>query len=100
MMAEMMPSTTDSHQIRSYEPVRSNSTPPSHTPRKPPTWWLKKAKPNSVAIHRVPNISATRPDVGGTVESQSRPMDAPKTIAETDVTGSVMKTATASERSR
>jgi hypothetical protein len=64
--------------------------PPSHTPRKPPTWWLKKAKPNSMASQRVPNISATSPDVGGTVDSQSRPSTAPKITVVTALGGSMM----------
>src|SRR5665213_1674091 len=99
MIAETMPSTTELHQTTSYEPVCSCKKPPRNTPRKPPTWWLKKAKPNKVAIQRVPNINATSADVGGTVESHSRPMAPPKTMAEVAVTGSEMNTITASERS-
>ena len=62
--------------------------PPSQTPRKPPTWWLKKAKPNSIVSQRVPNITATRPDVGGTVESHSSPVTAPKISVVAGVAGS------------
>ena len=36
--AERTPSRIESHHTTSYEPVRSNSRPPSQTPRKPPTW--------------------------------------------------------------
>src|SRR5215472_4843329 len=61
--------------------------PPSHTPRKPPTWWLKNAKPASVASQRVPNINAMMPLVGATVDSQSRPMTAPNRMEDTAVTG-------------
>src|SRR5674476_588057 len=99
MIADSTPNTTDSHHTTLYEPVRSNRMPPSQTPRKPPTWWLKKAKPNSVAIQRVPNISATSAEVGGTVDSQSSPITAPNTMAETGVTGRLMNTITAIERS-
>ena len=45
----------------------------------------------SVANQRVPNISATSAEVGGTVESQVRPVTAPKTIAEKGVIGNEMK---------
>ena len=76
--AESTPNRIASHHTGLYEPVRSNTMPPSQTPRKPPTWWLKKAKPASVASQRVPNISAMMPLVGGTVDSHIRPMVAPK----------------------
>src|SRR5581483_5672927 len=36
-IAERTPSRIESHHTTSYEPVRSNSRPPSQTPRKPPT---------------------------------------------------------------
>src|SRR6202035_1026389 len=65
--ADSTPNSTDSHQIGVYDPNFSNTTPPSQTPRKPPTWWLTKANPYSVANQRVPNIKATSADVGGTV---------------------------------
>src|SRR5215831_2218563 len=65
--------------------------PPSHTPRKPPTWWLKNAKPASVASQRVTNINEMMPLVGATVESQSRPMTAPNRIEDSAVTGNEMK---------
>src|ERR1700739_4317161 len=85
--ADSMPNSTESHQIGGYEPNFSNTIPPSSTPRKPPTWWLKKAKPYSVASQRVPNISATRLEVGGTVDSQVRPVTTPNAIAENVVIG-------------
>src|SRR5262249_44270778 len=75
--AESKPNSTESHHTELYEPVRSNARPPSHTPRKPPTWWLKNGKPNNVVSHRVPNISATSAEVGGTVDSHSSPVTAP-----------------------
>ena len=34
----------------------------------------RKTKPNSIPTWRVPNMTATSPEVGGTVESHSRPM--------------------------
>src|SRR5260221_11997186 len=71
--AEITPNMTPSHHTGSYEPVASNTTPPSQTPRKPPTWWLKKATPNSIASQRVPNITTTSPEVGGIDDSQSSP---------------------------
>src|SRR5215467_12441324 len=98
--ADSRPNRIDSHQITSYEPVRSNTRPPSHTPRKPPTWWLKKARPASIVSHRVPNITATRPLVGGTVESHRIPITAPNISAEPEPVGRVMKASTASERAK
>src|ERR1700675_794210 len=89
--ADSTPNSTESHQIGVYDPNFSNTTPPSSTPRKPPTWWLTKANPYSVANQRVPNIKATSADVGGTVESQVRPVEAPKMIAENVVIGNEMK---------
>ncbi len=74
--------------------------PPSQTPRKPPTWWLKKAKPASVASQRVPNISAMMPLVGGTVESHIRPMAAPNAMQVTGVTGNEMKAKIAAARTK
>ena len=85
--AERTPSRIESHQTTSYEPVRSNAMPPIRTPRKPPTWWLKNEKPTSIESQRVPNITCTRAEVGGTVESQVRPVAAPNTIAEKVVIG-------------
>ena len=48
---------------------------------KAPTWWEKNTKPNSVAMKRVPNISATSAEVSGTVESHSTPIAAPNRSA-------------------
>src|SRR5262245_11556779 len=96
--AEATPKNTDSHHTTSYEPVRSNRNPPSQTPRNPPTWWLKNAKPNSIASHLVPNISATRPEVGGIVDSHRSPVTAPKTIAAAGLAGNVINATTASAR--
>src|SRR5262249_57774262 len=76
--ADRTPNNAESHHTRSYEPVRSNAIPPINTPRKPPTWWLKKAKPKSIASQPVPNIIATQADVGGTVDNHMRPATAPK----------------------
>ena len=50
--------------------------PPSQTPTNAPTWCERNTKPNSIPTWRVPNISATSPDVSGTVESHSRPIAA------------------------
>src|SRR5215216_1234657 len=98
--AEATPKKTESHHTTSYEPVLSNRIPPSNTPKKPPTWWLKKAKPNSMASQRVPNISATSEEVGGTVESHRSPVTAPNTTAEAKLAGSVMKAIAASARAK
>src|SRR5215472_9628686 len=68
------------------------------TPRKPPTWWLKKAKPASVASQRVPNIKAMMPLVGGTVESHIKPIVAPKIRQLTGVTGNEMNATIATAR--
>ncbi len=73
--------------------MRSNRSPPSQTPKKPPTWWLKNAAPTSIVSQRVPNMSATSDEVGGTVESQRMPITAPKTRnSPTRVHSSVLKT--------
>src|ERR1700722_8493432 len=96
--AESTPNKIASHHTTVYEPVRSNAIPPSQTPRKPPTWWLKKAKPASVASHLVPNISAMMPLVGGTVESHIRPMIAAKIRHDTVVTGNEMNARIAAAR--
>src|SRR5580692_3420521 len=96
--AESTPNRIASHHTTLYEPVRSNAMPPSQTPRKPPTWWLKKAKPARVASHLVPNISAMMPLVGGTVESHIKPMVAPKTRHVTGVTGNEMNARIAAAR--
>ena len=78
--------------------MRSKITPPSQTPRKPPTWWLKNAKPASIVSQRVPNISATSALVGGTVDSHSNPITAPKITALAGLAGIAMKIAIAIER--
>ena len=65
--------------------------PPSQTPRKPPTWWLKKVTPDSIASQRVPNITTMMPLVGGTVESHIRPMAAPNRMQLNCVIGKAMK---------
>jgi hypothetical protein len=72
--AAMTASAMPAHQIESKEPVLSKATPPSQTPRKAPTWWLKKTIPKSVPRFRVPNITATSPEVSGTVESHRTPI--------------------------
>src|SRR5262249_2487022 len=88
--ADKRPSRIESHQTASEDPVRSNSTPPSHTPRKPPTRRLKKPRANSRARQSGPNVKPTRPDVGGTVDSQSKPITAPKMRVATVLGGSRM----------
>ena len=47
---------------------------------------------------RVPNMIATSAEVGGMVDSQSRPMTAPKISVAAGLGGSRMKTRIASER--
>src|SRR5215213_10186212 len=98
--AEATPKKTESHHTTSYEPVLSNRIPPSQTPRKPPTWWLKKAKPNSMVSQRVPNISATSPEVGGTVDSHNSPVTAPKIKVVVVVAGNTMKASIESARAK
>jgi hypothetical protein len=49
---------------------------------------------------RVPNISATRPEVGGTVDSHNSPVTAPKISVETVVAGSTMKATMESARAK
>ncbi len=62
-------------------------------PRNAPTWWLRKTIPKSVPRYLVPNITATSPEVSGTVESHRTPIAAAKTSTTAGVGGSVMKTA-------
>lgn len=64
----------------------------------PPTWWLKKAMPSSMVNQRDPNIIPTSADVGGTVESHSRPITAPNTSVTDGPGGGRMKARIASER--
>ena len=78
--------------------MRSNTRPPSQAPRKPPIWWLRKAKPANVPSQRVPNMTAMMPLVGGTTESQTRPITAPNSTAVTGVTGNEMKAKMAAAR--
>ena len=47
---------------------------------------------------RVPNISATSPEVGGTVESQSSPVTAPNTSVEAVLGGSMIRPTIADAR--
>ena len=47
---------------------------------------------------RLPNMIATSAEVGGMVDSQSRPMTAPKISVTAGLGGSRMKTRIASER--
>ena len=51
-------------------------------------------------MYRVPNISITSDEVGGTVESQKRPMAKPKTRQLAGEIGVRMKAAIATERPR
>ena len=51
-------------------------------------------------MYFVPNISMTSEEVGGTVESQNRPMTMPKVIAVVGLGGSRMKAAIATARPR
>ena len=47
---------------------------------KAPTWWLKNTIPKRELKYLVPNIWATIPFVGGTVDNHSNPKEIPKTI--------------------
>ena len=58
-----------------------------------PTWWERKTTPNSMPTWRVPNMTATRPEVGGTVESHSRPMKAANTSRRPGILGTTRNTA-------
>ena len=53
-----------------------------------------------MASQRVPNISATRPEVGGTVESQSQAGDGAEEQRGCGVAGSEMKTTIESARAK
>ena len=86
--AATMARTMPAHQIGMKEPVCSKASPPSHTPRNAPTWWLRKTIPKSVPRYLVPNITATSPEVSGTVESHRTPIAAAKTSTTAGVGGS------------
>jgi hypothetical protein len=53
-----------------------------------------------MASQRVPNMRATSPDVGGTVESHRSPVTAPNVMAAAGLAGKVMKATTASARQK
>ena len=53
-----------------------------------------------MASQRVPNITATRPEVGGTVDSQVRPVTTPKARVVVVLGGRVMKIAIEIARTR
>src|SRR5690606_35693859 len=46
--AATRPSRMEPDHSNSYDCVASNTMPPSQTPKKEPTWWPTKTKPNSV----------------------------------------------------
>ena len=47
-------------------------------PKDEPSWWVKKTIPPNMPRCLVPNIMATRPLVGGTVDSHKKPMQTEK----------------------
>ena len=47
---------------------------------KAPTWWLKNTIPKRELKYLVPNICATIPLVGGTVDNHNNPKEIPKTM--------------------
>ena len=47
---------------------------------KAPTWWLKNTMPKRELKYLVPNICATIPLVGGTVDNHNSPKEIPKII--------------------
>ncbi len=55
------------------------------------TWWLKKTIPKSAPRFRVPNITATSPEVSGTFEGHRPPIAAAKRSTTVGVGGRVMK---------
>ena len=67
---------------------------------KAPTWWERNTKPNSIPTWRVPNITATRPEVSGTVESQSRPIAAANSSTMNGVVGISTNSANTTPRAR
>ena len=89
--AAMTARAIPAHHTGRKEPVCSMARPPSQTPRKAPTWWLKNTIPKRVPRLLVPNITATSPEVSGTVESQRTPIAAAKTSTTAGVGGRVMK---------
>ena len=58
----------------------------------------EKGKAKSIASQRVPNMTATSADVGGTVDSHMSPVTAPKTNVAIGLAGSVMKATIATAR--
>ena len=86
------------YQIQSYDPVASNTWPPSQAPRKPPIWCENITMPNSVAMLAGPKNFATRPAVGGTVDRKVNPITAEKASTTGPVLGASRNTSTASAR--
>src|SRR5262245_50648441 len=58
--------------------------------KKPHNLMPEEGKPNSLGAPPVPNKTENKADVGGTVDSHSRPMTAPKTRVATVLGGSRM----------
>src|SRR5690606_38192164 len=98
--AATRPASAVAAQIGVYEPVRSNTSPPSQAPRNEPTWWLRKHTPNSVPRWRVPNTLATSPLVSGTVPSQVSPITAANSTTDSVLLGSRKNAAMAAPRIR
>lgn len=90
----------DSSHTASYEPDRSKITPPSHTPRKLPTWCLRNTTPNSVESVPRPNSCATRPVVTGAVPSHRKPIALANSKVENWLTGARKYTVITAVRTR
>ena len=67
---------------------------------KAPIWCERNTNPNSMPTWRVPNISATSPEVSGTVESHSRPIMIEKTITMNGVVGTIRNSENATAREK
>ena len=98
--ADNTPNSTDSHQIGPYEPNLSNTIPPSRTPRKPPTSALVAVMFGTRWFSTLFGFAFVSHQVGGTVDSQVRPMAAPNMMAETGVIGNEMNRTIDSARAK
>ena len=80
--------------------MASKTDPPSSAPVNAPTWWERNTTPKSMPMSRVPNMSAMRPEVSGTVDSHSSPVSAANTSTVAGVAGSTRNVANVTARPR
>ena len=65
-----------------------------------PIWCERNTNPNSIPTWRVPNISATSPEVSGTVDSHRSPIMIENTITTNGVVGTTRNSENATAREK